>query len=146
MVAQEAKAKRDGLDSFTCWGKSRGVGGLFYFTVQTIKICGCRCPISAAFFLGLLAEPLHGRCVSHRGARVRQKDIGESRMTMGDQYLTKAAEFHARSRNENEYDERARREYDNLARQYLRLAQQAIRDEFVIRMHEPPPPKIRRQS
>ena len=67
-------------------------------------------------------------------------------MSMRDHYLTRAAEFHARSRNENEYDGNARQEYENLARQYLRLAKQAERDQFVDRTYEPPPPKIRRQS
>jgi hypothetical protein len=65
-------------------------------------------------------------------------------MSMRDHYLTRAAEFHARSRNE--YDGKARHEYENLARQYLRLAKQAERNEFVDQVYEPPPPKIRRQS
>ena len=60
--------------------------------------------------------------------------------------LTRAAEFHARSRSENEYDEKARHEYETFARECLRLAQQAERNEFVDRAYEPPPPKIRRQS
>ena len=55
-------------------------------------------------------------------------------MGMREHYLTRAAEFHARSRNENEYDERARHEYDNLARRGFRLAKQAERDKFVNRV------------
>jgi hypothetical protein len=69
--------------------------------------------------------------------------MGVSLMSMRDHYLTRAAEFHARSRNE--YDGKARREYEDLARQYLRLAKQAESNEFVDRIYEPPP-KIRRQS
>ena len=65
-------------------------------------------------------------------------------MSMRDQYLTRAAEFHARARNE--YDGTVRHEYENLARQYLRLAEQAERNEFVDRVYGPAPPKIRRQS
>ena len=67
-------------------------------------------------------------------------------MSMRDHYLTRAAEFHARFRSENEYDEKARHEYETLAREYLRLAKQAERNEFVDRVHEPPPSAIRRQS
>jgi hypothetical protein len=61
-------------------------------------------------------------------------------MSMRDHYRTKAAEFHARARNE--YDTKARHEYENLARQYLRLAEQAERNEFVDLVYEPPPPKL----
>ena len=65
-------------------------------------------------------------------------------MSMRDHYLTRAGEFHARARNE--YDGQTRYEYETLARQYLRLAEQAERNEFRDRVYEPPPPKIRRQS
>jgi len=41
-------------------------------------------------------------------------------MSMRDRYLTRAAELHARACNES--DESRRREYANLARQFLRLA------------------------
>jgi hypothetical protein len=78
------------------------------------------------------------RCAS--GA-VYIKDIPGSQMSMRDHYLTRSAEFHARARIE--YDGKARHDYENLARQYLRLAEQAERNEFVDL--EPPPPK-RRQS
>jgi hypothetical protein len=73
------------------------------------------------------------------GGRV-SKDIGHPPMSMRDHYRTKAAEFHARARNE--YDTKARHEYENLARQYLRLAEQAERNEFVDLVYEPPPPKL----
>jgi hypothetical protein len=62
-------------------------------------------------------------------------------MSMRDHYLTKAAELHARARNES--DEMTRREYENLAKQFLRLAEEA---KGVPLFGEPPPPKIRRQS
>jgi|GEM_PF-1131836 len=38
-------------------------------------------------------------------------------MSMRDHYRTKAAEFHARARNE--YDGKTRLEYENLAKQYF---------------------------
>ena len=63
-------------------------------------------------------------------------------MSMRDHYRTRAAEFHARARNE--YDAKARHEYENLARQYLNLAEQAERNEFVDPIYEPPPLKVRR--
>ena len=62
-------------------------------------------------------------------------------MSMRYHYLTRAAELHARARMEsNEMD---RREYENLARQFLRLAEQADRNYPT---YEPSPPKLRRQS
>jgi hypothetical protein len=59
-------------------------------------------------------------------------------MSMRDHYRTRAAEFHAR----NEYDAKALHEYENLARQYSRLAEQAERNEFADLVYEPPPPKL----
>ena len=56
-------------------------------------------------------------------------------MSMREQYLTKAAEFHARARIE--HDEKARHEYENLAKQYLGLAKQVERNEFVELIYEP---------
>ena len=47
-------------------------------------------------------------------------------MTMRDHYLTKAAEFHARARQEP--DERDRREFENLAKTYTRLAEESERN------------------
>ena len=69
------------------------------------------------------------------------KDIRGSQMSMRYHYLTRAAELQARARMEsNEMD---RREYENLARQFLRLAEQADRNYPT---YEPSPPKLRRQS
>ena len=48
------------------------------------------------------------------------KDIRGFPMSMRDHYLTRAAELHARTFNES--DESKRREYANLAKQFLRLA------------------------
>ena len=49
-------------------------------------------------------------------------------MNKRDHYLTRAAEFHARARNE--YDGMTRHDYESLERQYLRLAEQAERNEM----------------
>src|SRR5262245_27031144 len=87
-------------------------------------------------FLGLLHFADWAGCTS--------KDTRGYTMSMRDQYLTRAAELHARARNES--DEMARREYENLARQFLRLADQANRNAFVDPIYEPTPPKIKRQS
>ncbi|MGA7535050.1 MAG: hypothetical protein WBW27_24525, partial [Pseudolabrys sp.] len=85
--------------------------------------------------------------LSHFALRSRagaaSKDMRGFPISMRDHYLTRAAEFHARSRNE--YEEKARHEYENLARQYLRLAKQAERNTWADVTYEPPP-KIRRQS
>ena len=67
------------------------------------------------------------------------KDVGRGAMSRRDYFRTRAAEFHARARNE--YDATARHEYENLEKQYLRLAAQAERNELVD--WEPPPPKLR---
>ena len=50
-------------------------------------------------------------------------------MSMRDHYRTRAAEFHARAQNES--DETVRREYKNLAKQFLHLAEEANRDATV---------------
>jgi len=68
------------------------------------------------------------------------KDIRGSQMSMRYHYLTRAAELQARARMEsNEMD---RREYENLARQFLRLAEQTDRNYPTYQ----PSPKLRRQS
>ena len=46
-------------------------------------------------------------------------------MSMRDHYRTRAAEFHARAQNESQM---VRREYENLAKQFLHLAKEADRD------------------
>jgi hypothetical protein len=47
-------------------------------------------------------------------------------MSMRDNYRTRAAEFHARARMES--DERIRRQYESLAKQYSRLAERVDHD------------------
>jgi hypothetical protein len=47
-------------------------------------------------------------------------------MSMRDHYRTRAAEFHARARNES--NEMTRRQYGSLASQYSRLADRADRN------------------
>jgi hypothetical protein len=51
------------------------------------------------------------------------------KMSMRDQYRTRAAEFQARAAIE--CDAGARHEYENLARHYSSLAEQAGRNDFV---------------
>ena len=76
-------------------------------------------------------------CVAQPGREYVKRQWGFPNEYEGSlyHYLTRAAEFHARSRNE--YDGKARREYEDLARQYLRLAKQAeamsSRTEFTSR-------------
>ena len=48
-------------------------------------------------------------------------------MSMRDHYRTRAAEFHARARNES--NEMNRRQYESLATQYSRLAERADRND-----------------
>src|SRR5262245_51557508 len=48
-------------------------------------------------------------------------------MSMRDHYRTRAAELQARA--QTEYDEKTRHEYESLARQYLRLAEQSERKD-----------------
>ena len=48
-------------------------------------------------------------------------------MSMRDHYRTRAAEFHARARMES--DEWNRRQFESLAKQYLRLAETADRND-----------------
>ena len=61
-------------------------------------------------------------------------------MSMRDHYRTRAAEFHARARMES--DHWNRRQFESLAKQYLRLAEQADRDTADW-IYEPPPRKTR---
>jgi hypothetical protein len=61
-------------------------------------------------------------------------------MGAGDQYRIKAAEFHARA--QSGATPRIRVQFENLAKAYLRLAEQADRNERVDLVYEPPPPKI----
>jgi hypothetical protein len=61
-------------------------------------------------------------------------------MTAGDEYRIKAAEFRARAHAETNRAMRA--EFENLARAYLRLAEQAERNTKLDVTYEPPPPKL----
>ena len=61
-------------------------------------------------------------------------------MAVGDEYRIKAAEFHACAQTEN--SPKIRAEFENLARAYLRLAEQAQRNEQFDITYEPPPPKL----
>jgi len=58
----------------------------------------------------------------------------------GDQYRIKAASFHARALCTR--SPRLRTQYENLSKAYLRLAEQADRNDRADLTYEPPPPKI----
>ena len=61
-------------------------------------------------------------------------------MTSGDQYRIKAASFHAHALCAP--SARLRVQYENLSKAYLRLAEQADRNNAADITYEPPPPKI----
>ena len=61
-------------------------------------------------------------------------------MSTGDQYRIKAAAFHARSLYAS--SPRLRAQYENLSVAYLRLAEQADRNDVADITYEPLPPKI----
>ena len=61
-------------------------------------------------------------------------------MTTGDQYRIRAAEFHERAQCETNPD--INRQFENLARAYLLLAEQADRNATTELVYEPPPPKL----
>jgi len=61
-------------------------------------------------------------------------------MASGDVYLFRAAELFAKA--EAEPNLAARMDLENLARAYLRLAEQAIRNARTDVSYEPPPPKL----
>jgi len=61
-------------------------------------------------------------------------------MASGDQYRIKAASFHASALCTR--SSRLRGQYENLSKAYLRLAEQADRNDVVDIAYEPPPPKI----
>jgi hypothetical protein len=58
-------------------------------------------------------------------------------MATGDQYRIKAAEFHAQAQSVA-----SPVGFANLAKAYLRLAEQADRNALVDLVYEPPPPKL----
>ena len=61
-------------------------------------------------------------------------------MATGDQYRIKAAAFHARGQCEP--SPRLQVQFENLAKAYLRLAEQADRNAEAEVVYEPPPPKL----
>jgi hypothetical protein len=61
-------------------------------------------------------------------------------MANGDHYRIKAAEFHARA--QCQATPRLQIQFENLAKAYLRLAEQADRNAATELLYEPPPPKI----
>ena len=65
---------------------------------------------------------------------------GGSEMSTGDEYRIKAAAFHARAVCQT--SPRIKKQYEDLSRAYLRLAEQADRNACVYLAYEPPPPKL----
>jgi len=61
-------------------------------------------------------------------------------MAAGDQYRIKAASFHAQALCTR--SPRLRTQYENLSKAYLRLAEQADRNDITDITYEPPPPKL----
>ena len=61
-------------------------------------------------------------------------------MNLGDQYRVKCAELHALALREP--NQRLRTQYENLAKAYWRLAEQADRNRLLDMTYEPPPPKL----
>lgn len=67
-----------------------------------------------------------------------------SQMTTGDQYRLRAAEFHAEALRQANPD--LRRQFEDLSRAYLRLAEQADRNATMELIYEPPLPKLGEES
>ena len=61
-------------------------------------------------------------------------------MISGDNYLSKALEFFRLA--DDEKDPSKRRDFENLARAYMRLYEQAKRNQRTDVIYEPPPPKL----
>jgi hypothetical protein len=61
-------------------------------------------------------------------------------MDTGDHYRVKAAKFHAQAQSAT--NARLKRQFEDLSRAYLRLAEQADRNATVELIYEPPPPKL----
>jgi hypothetical protein len=59
-----------------------------------------------------------------------------------DYYRIKAAEFHAQAQRATSLSPHLRVQFENLARAYLRLAEQADRNATANIFYEPPPPKL----
>ena len=60
-------------------------------------------------------------------------------MAAGDEYRIKAAELHAQAQC---HTTKLRVQFENLAKAYLRLAEQADRNDRAGLIYEPPPPKL----
>jgi len=65
-------------------------------------------------------------------------------MAQREEYLLKAAELSARAQTENDAARKA--EFENMARAYLRLAEQAKRNSLTDIVYETPPKKDRDQA
>jgi hypothetical protein len=61
-------------------------------------------------------------------------------MTIGDNYLSKAVEFFGLADAEKKPSKR--RDFENMARAYMRLYEQARRNQRTDVVYEPPPPKL----
>ncbi len=61
-------------------------------------------------------------------------------MSHADEYRVKAAEFRAKATRER--DPSLRADWDNLALAYVRLAEQAEKNQQLDVSYRPPPPKI----
>jgi hypothetical protein len=59
-----------------------------------------------------------------------------------DKYRIKAAEFYAQARRATSLSPQLRVQFENLAKTYLLLAEQADRNEKADLIYEPPPPKL----
>jgi hypothetical protein len=88
-------------------------------------------PDGGPIFYGVIRERILQRAV------LRHE---EDAMALAQDYRLKAAEFHARARSE--LGPLLRLQYENLARAYLRLAEQADRNGVTHLVYEPPPPKL----
>jgi len=63
-------------------------------------------------------------------------------MGTADSYRIKAAEFYAQAHSATSLSPHLRIQFENLAKTYLRLAEQADRNAAADIVYEPPPPKI----
>ena len=63
-------------------------------------------------------------------------------MAAADNYRIKAAEFYAQARRATSLSPHVRLQFENLAKTYLLLAEQADRNERTDLIYEPPPPRI----
>ena len=59
-----------------------------------------------------------------------------------DSYRIKAAEFYAQAQRATSLSPHLRLQFENLAKTYLRLAEQADRNDWADIVYEPPPPRL----